>query len=268
MRESDRMARILAVFLLLGALTACQVLGGSGSTSSTSTNPVGDNDPIQWDRDPYAVVFRAEVVGGFDASAIYAKNRIPYCTIYGDGHVIWTVDNSEIIIDQLDDRVIRDFISYLTIQERIYTYRAPSELAISAVPPVVEMLTVHVNDVVHTTDSLASWPDGYFSRILSACQQLGRTPSIYEPQGAWLTVQETIYDPTIPTQLWDEEATGINLSELANSGQAIWVTGVNARALWSYIRSNSPDIQLSTSLADYHYALEVPGVTKDAPLPP
>lgn len=261
------MARMMTVLVLLGVLSACQVLGGAGPTNSASGN-VSDNDPIQWDRNPYAVVFRAEVVGGIDADAIYAKNQIPYCTIYGDGHVIWTTDNSEIIIDQLDDRIIRDFISYLTIQERIYTYRAPSELAVSAVQPVVEMLTVHVNDVLHQTDSLSSWPDDYFTRIVSNCQQLGRAPSLYEPQGAWLSVRETIYDPTVPTQLWDEAASGLNLSELANSGQPLWITGVNVRALWSYLRANAPNVQLSTSLADYQFVLEVPGVTKDSPPPP
>jgi len=31
----------------------------------------------------------AEVVGGEDDSDFYRRNDVPYCTVYGDGQVVW-----------------------------------------------------------------------------------------------------------------------------------------------------------------------------------
>lgn len=264
------MKRMLAFFAVLIVSSACQVLGGgSDSGQAEGANASTDNHPIQWDRSAFNVVFQADVVGGSGEELFYSHNRVPLCTIYGDGHIIWSnPDGTLILIEQLSDQEIRDWVNYLTVEKRIYTYRALADLQIGAEAPVVEVLRIHVNDVVHTTDAFGSWPADYFSEILGRCQLLGDEPAIYEPAGAWVSAQSTEYTSSSPTLIWDENDTGLNLQELADSGEKRWIEGRTALIIWSNLRGASPDLQFSQQLGNFHVLLEVPGVTRDAPAPP
>lgn len=260
------MMRRLALMALLLVLAACQALGGEQGGASS------DGHPIQWPNDPLHVVFRAEVTGGSNGDALYIRNDVPACSIYGDGRVVWTQDafSNQVLIDRLSAARVREFVEYLTVQQRIYTYGTGADAQIpSSVEPIYELLTLHVNNVQHQTDAFAGWPTGFYDDIVAVCQSLSQAPAIFQPQEGWVSAAIIFYNPSRPTILWDSAASGLDLLELANNAERRWVTGRNVIALWAAIHESSPDVQFTDEQGNsFHVAVEVPGVSASAPPPP
>ena len=262
--------RLLILLSLLLALAACDT--GTDGTN----NAAGSNTIIQWDRSPETVVFRAEVTGGQSDGTFLARNEIPLCTIYGDNRVIWLNElddfDVQVLWDKVTDQQIQDFVSLLTISRRVFTYDAGADLQLpSDIQPVVEVLYVNVNDREHTADSFSSepWPFDYFSGIVDFCKQVSRAPVIYEPEGAWLTVQPADYDSSRPMQVWNSEAAGLNFGERAASNESTWLTGPNLKILWNTIRSSSPNVLFTDMDGNaFEVVLEVPGVNPSSPPAP
>lgn len=272
------MHRLTARFALIGLalfLGACQALGGGdGGDSGGEAFPEGQL--VQWERDPYAVVFRAEVVGGAQADLgdSYDRNQVPDCTIYGDNRIVYTVfsgDNtSQVLEDRLSDGVISRFVEDLTVAYRIYTYDARADLQPPGdLRPVVEQLTLNVNGTQHVTDVLSDWEFSYYEEILNRCRGLSEAPAIVAPQGAWVTAEAVTFDSSFTSIIWEGEAEGsVNFATLAQSGERQWITGSLVTILWDTIRNNPPTLQFEQAEGAFRVTLEVPGVTRDAPPPP
>ncbi len=256
-----------SLFLIMAFLLAA--CGGQTPADGAASG----NSVIQWDRSPQTIVFRADVVGGDTANTLRARNEVPICTIYGDNRIVWTNELSnfetQVLWDQLTDQQVQDFVSYLTIVQRIYTFDAQADLQPpSAVSPVVETLSVFVNGRPHKTDSFAAWENGYFQSIVTVCKTISTAPVLFEPQGAWVSAQVAEYNPNVPGLLWDGNAAGLKLADLASSGERKWITDQNLRILWNIIRTSSPLTLFNENEASYEVALEVPGVNRDAPPAP
>jgi hypothetical protein len=264
------MMRRCALIVLALALASCQVLGReSGGQEQNAQAPT----TIRWDRSPSTVVFRVDVTGGEQASSFYARGEIPPCSIYGDGRVIWTTEASgyetQVLIDRVDDDAIRGFVEFLTYQERIFSYGAEADLLPPTdIEPVVETITLAVNDRTHVTDSFSGWDIDYFRNMLDACRELAPAPAIYEPPGAWLSVIEVSYNSNLPFIQWNAEASGLNLASAAASDEPQWITGQNLRVLWNLLLRSRPDVQFGQAEGTYQIALQVPNVTRDSPPPP
>ncbi|GAB4511434.1 MAG: hypothetical protein OHK0046_09490 [Anaerolineae bacterium] len=262
---------IMPLFLLMLLLAAC---GGGGNDNNTTgdDNVVNPGEVINWDRDASTIIFRAEVTGGSDADALYRLNEVPPCTIYGNGRVVWSVPRegaSQILFDTLEDPTIRSFISDLTVEERIYTYGAEADLQLpSEEQPIVEQVTVFVNDRLHVTDSFSDWDPDFFVNMVERCQSLGDTPTIYEPTGAWIAAAAVPYQIGAPVISWDREATGLDLQALANSGTPVWSTDRIVAILWNVIHASTPDLQFADETGNYQIAVQVPGITVNAPPAP
>lgn len=254
-------------------LAAC-----GGNTAAPGASGPGEVDPesvVRWPRDPQHVLFRAEIVGA-DATgegAIYQLNDIPICTIYGDGRIVWTVSNAagmeDVRFDLLNDETIMDFVNFLVVTNRVYTYEAGYDTRVpTTVQPVYEKLALNVNDVEHVTDAFAEWPAEYFEDIVERCKTIAPTPRVFEPEGAWLTTTTVDYNTSIPSLYWDAEAAGLSLLETANTGERRWIEGQNVAILWNVLRDNPPDIQFNEGQTYLNIALQIPGVTINAPLAP
>ncbi len=255
--------------LCLLLLAAC----GGGDPNAGGNNPGEPPRIIQWNRDPLAVVFRADVVGG-ERSPVQAANYIPPCTIYGDGRIVFTRPNpngnTDVIFDVLNDSRIDDFVNYLTVDQRIFTY---DEGFIREVPqsvtPVYEQIVLEVNGTRHVTDAFANWPGSYFAEIVEACQRLAPTPRLFVPTGAWVgAVPIANPDPLKPTILWNNEAAGINLSGIAQDGTVRWVESNAILSLWNNVILSPGDVQFNDQIGIYAVTLQVPGVTLNAPAAP
>lgn len=263
MRRFGALALIMLVSLLL---TAC---GGGGEAS-----PAGDTSGsvVRWPRDPQHIIFRAEVTGGEDEGLV-ALNEVPLCTLYGDGRLVWTVAGEggldDVRFDFLDDVKIIDFVNYLVVSMRIYTYEAEYDFQLpQSTTPVYERMILNVNDRQHATDDFAEWPVDYFEDIVERCQSIAPTPRIFEPQGAWLSVQQVDYQNNRPSVFWEADAAGLSLQSIAQSGERRWIEGNLVIILWRTLRDTALDMQFNEGNAYYQIALQVPGVTADAPLAP
>lgn len=260
------MLRVVVLFGVMWMLAAC-----AGDSAPQVGGPAG-NSVIQWERSPDHVVFRAEVVGG--EASFSRRNEIPLCTVYGDNRVVWTNElggwETQVLIDQVEDVAITDFISRLTIADEFFNYEARADVQIpSATEPVVETLTVAVNGRTHTTDSFSGWDLDYFLEVVDSCTKISGAPVLFEPQGAWLFINEVPYDPTAPMVEWDGQAAGLSFMAMAeNAEPQRWITGDNLTILWNLIRTSSPRLLFNEGSASFEIVLEVPGVHPAAPPPP
>ncbi len=265
--------RYLLLVLLSVLLTACQ---SGGEVVPTPIGEVTRPDLvglINWERSPTTVVFRAEVVGGADA--FYLRNEVPYCTVYGDNRVVWTISNgvvdNAVAFDFVSDETIRLFVEDLTINERIYTLPSGVQnLPTDVEPPTYELLTLFVNGEAYQFDSLGGWPLGKFQAILDKCRSLSQSPIRFEPSAGWLSAQRVEYDPNVPSVRWSNTLSGLDLGAIADkNGERQWVTGDILRVIWEVLRRDGFDVQFEDERGGvYHVALEVPGVNKTAPPPP
>jgi len=259
------MLRNAFLILLLLTLAAC----GGGDDGDTFNPDSGE--AITWDRSPGTIVFRMEVVGG--EQTFDDLNDVPYCTIYGDNRIVWTVTagdtTTQILYDVLTDQAIRSFVSDMTIAKRLFEYEAGLPLQPPSDPaPVVEQITINVAGRQHVTDGFGGWDYNFFEDIRNQCVSLSPSPTIYEPTEAWLTVQASEYDPTAAEILWDAAAADLDLAAIASSGEPAWITGGNVRFFWNRIHSGSGGLQFTQDGQTFLVALQVPNVTRDAPQPP
>jgi len=261
------MMRVMILLSLILMLAACN---GGGTANAV------EGGVITWDRSPETVVFRADVVGGQSGGTFLARNQIPLCTIYGDNRVVWLNElgdfDVEVLWDKVTDQQIIDYISYLTISQRIFTYDAGADLQPPGDDsPVYEVLSINVSGRAFQTDSFSSedWPLDYFQNIVDTCKQVSRAPVLFDPEGAWLTVRTVDYDSTRPLQVWDGGASGLDFGELAQNSDPTWLTGPNLKVLWNMVRTSSPNV-LFTDLDGnaFEVVLEVPGVHPTAPPAP
>jgi hypothetical protein len=251
----DRAQTIVALGLLIAVLAACR--------------PAPNPNIITWTRAADTIIFRADVTGG-DQDAISALNDLPRCTIYGDNRVVWVNElggfGIEVLQDRLDDTAIARFVSYLTVNERIYTYNTIVRTPVPDVQPVIERITLNVNGALHTTDSNSGWDEAWFGRVINACAALSSTPILFVPDGAWLIAIPTPYDINAPASGWD--APDVRLAAIAAAGQPVWAAGASVAALWDTIHTAPPNILFVENGIYYRVALQVPGVSRDAPPAP
>lgn len=268
------MARFMMIVMLVILLTACDAFsnddGGNNGGGNSGNNSNNGSDVINWTDDSGTIIFRAEITGGDDANAIYRKNDVPLCTIYGDGRLVWArTDQGEtdVLFDVLDDSTIRRFVSDLTIQQQIYSLDSEAGLAIpSENSPVVEQVTLTVNGVTHVTDSFSDWSDEFFGTVLDMCQGLADSPAIFEPDAAWISAEIVDVDSNTPQVFWDAEASGLDLLD-TTGGQRKWITGPLVPILWKVLRETSPDTVFNQDGNNVQIALEVPYVTVSSPPP-
>ncbi|MCL4256092.1 MAG: hypothetical protein KJ043_20210, partial [Anaerolineae bacterium] len=119
----------------------------------------------------------------------------------------------------------------------------------------------------HTTDAFAGWEANYFNEILSECRALSPQPQIFEPTGAWLSVQVAPFNNNADSVLWEPSVAGIDLNAIAQSGEPQWITGQGLRLLWTYLQRSSPDLQFGQLDGNFVVVLQIPNVTRTSPNP-
>jgi hypothetical protein len=264
----QRLITVIGLFCLLIVAAACQQVPSPDPNLQSVDSP----NPIEWDRSPTTVVFRADVTGG-NGDPFLARNEVPPCTVYGDNHIVWvnqlSTYETQILEDRVTDDQMRQFINFVALNQQYYSYPPRSDTdPASAISPVVETLTLFVNGVQHETDVFSGWDSNYYEALLRACRDISTAPVLFEPTAAYVSAQSTPYDATSPTIFWDAQANNLNLAELAASGERKWITDRNVRVIWNVIRTSPPTVTFTDGDNQYHVALEVPGITRNAPAAP
>ncbi|NWF67909.1 MAG: hypothetical protein HXY40_02370 [Chloroflexi bacterium] len=263
------MLRRIAMLIggLVWLLAGCTGGGGDNSVATPNTSP------IQWDRSPTTVVFRAEIRGGQYENTFQARNEVPPCTIYGDNRVVWTIETAgatrQVLYDIVSDEQIQSFVNYLAIEERIYEYTSGLDSALpSSTNPVAETLRLNVNGRDFYSDIFGGWNIEYYQRIITACGLISIAPVLFEPDAGWLSAQAVPYASDAPLVVWTPSAAGISFGELAPNNERRWVQGTLARQIWNVLLTAPANLRFDEGDAQYFVALEVPGVTRDAPPAP
>jgi hypothetical protein len=217
---------------------------------------------VQWDRSPQAITFRADVVGG--ESEIGARNAIPNCTIYGDNRVVWSNPLSpfeiQVLEDRLSDKVIDDFVQYLTVDERIYTFDGHDT---DGTTPV-ENVWITVSGATHHADSISGWGADWYPRVRDACKNLSKAPVLVAPSSGWLSAQPVEFNPQFPLSTWNGALVGQSLSDIAG-GKSRWISGEGASWVWNTLHSLPTNLIFDDAGSYFQVALQVPGVNHDAP---
>lgn len=263
---------LIGLGLLTLTLSACGSLGGGGGTNnSPAVNP--QNNPIDWNRSPETIVFRADVTGGA-TDPFFALSEVPSCTVYGDNHVVWTnelgVNNVQILEDRVTDDKIVNFVNYVALSKQLYNYSAKADtIPLSGgSPPVVETLDLFVNNVDHKTDAFGGWDSTYYQEVLLNCRQISNAPVLFVPKGAWISARAVEYDSQMPRQPWDAAANNLSLKELADSGEPKWITDRNVGVFWNMFLTSPKTIQFIEGDTQYNVALQVPNITRTSPAAP
>ncbi len=254
------------------ALAGCRGNPPSGGNAGGGGTTFAGDNAIRWPREANHTVFEIDVEGGMEAFT--QRNDIPLCAVYGDNRIVWldtTQPNRTIVLfDVVEDIEIYDFVIDLTVNKRLFTYEGTAEdLYAEGERPVYERIILDVNDTRHITDGFSDWPDGFFREVMEACTSISDTPALYEPSGGWLSVESAIYDPDAATIFWNAEGAGIDLNELADEPERLWVDQTaTVNRLWNTM-TNSPSYRQFQQGDDYYeIAFEVPNIHPSAPPAP
>jgi hypothetical protein len=187
--------------------------------------------------------------------------------------VVWTnelgVNDVQILEDRVSDDKVREFINYVALTKQLYNYTAKADtMPLTESKPVVETLTLFVNNVNHKTDAFGGWDYQYYQDVLLNCRQISSAPVIFVPTGAWISARVVPYDGDAARQLWDGKANNLSLKDLAASGQPKWITDRNVGVFWELFLSSPKNTQFAEDDVEYNVAFQVPNITRDAPAAP
>jgi hypothetical protein len=277
MTTGDAMRRIVYLvlkpivmnLLLIGALT----LTACNPTSPTVIAPSGDNPAtvLAWNKSADAVVFRLDrqVLNEPDYEA---RNRLPPCTIYGDGRVVWVnalrPNGEEVLEALIDDVQFRSFLEYAIRDLKFY--EVPDYASLELPPEQnagVESITLHLSEQVRTVRTYRLWPSGIYPLLLERCWALSDSPVRVIPDAGWVTVYAGPEATMLPTLDWPPSAP-FRLEEAFAKQQSMWVEGVALRQLWITQRSTQGKILWRDGSKLYWVAIQVPGISRDALPPP
>lgn len=262
------MRRILfAAFGLL--LAACG--GAPSSPDPSQSGGVAVGEVIGWDRSATTVILRLDRVIENEPPR-ERLNRLPLCTIYGDGTVLWLnfipPSGEEVLATVVDEATLRALLEYII---RDLQYFEIPDYAAQDVPPSqnapLESITLNISRGLRTIRSYRGWANDAYINIAERCRNLNPTRELVIPRGAWLTVYPVDRLPNLP-EAGFPLGMGFKLADIATTGQAVWIEGPALRQLWLYQRQSQGNIQWIEDGKAYQVAIQAPGISRDAPPPP
>lgn len=260
---------------LAALLSACNNQSNPNTTPDTPSAPnnaaTASPPPIGWDTSPNAIIFRLDRTFNGEP-VVNAHNQLPLCTIFGNGHLVWVnpiPPNGEQVLEaQLDTPTIQSFADFVIRQQHFYSI---PDYAANELPPngqyTTESISLNLNNTPHTVRNYSHWPGNEFQNMLDKCSHLTQQPVLYVPTGAWLEVFPVNGPDVDPPILWTS-AIPFHLADVAASGKPLWLSGSLLGTLWQTIHRTLGAVQWIENGKAYQIALEVPGISRDAPLAP
>ncbi len=262
----------LLVVLIVGACTPVDsgnvpVQGGDSAVNTLGT-------ALDWDRSPDTAIVRLDTTGS-SGLPYNDLNLIAFCTLFGDGHIVWVdpfAEPEQVLEDRLDDETFRAFLEYV-IGTGFYSWDEEAGIYIPSTEepeegPIVERITVTLYGETRILNAFSNWPPDAFANILERCQQLSTSPVIYLPPGAWVSAVPVERRSDIPSMPWDvfaESFPGVDLAEMTLDNPT-WATGDLARVVWEVARTGR--MQIIDGDQTYRFVAQVPGIQSYAPPAP
>jgi hypothetical protein len=244
---------------------------GNNVSAGATVSPVNNPPAIGWDKSPNAIIFRLDRILNGEAP-VNAANRLPLCTLSGNGHLVWVniipPNGEQVLETQLDDTAIRAFLDFLIRQQHFYSI---VDYAAAQLPPngqyEIETAVLNLNNAVRTVRSYAQWPNNEFQLMLDACTHLTKQPVLYVPAGAWMSVVPVVGASSDSPVNWSEHVP-FRLSDLAASPNPMWLSGEILGTLWLQLRRTVGAIRWQENDKSYKIMLQVPNVSRDSPAAP
>lgn len=266
-------ARLVFGIALMSVVTACQ--NNQSGATATPDVPIGGapgvSGVIGWDKNPASIVFRADAEVNNEPLAP-ALNRLPLCTLYGDGHLVWINQiqggGEEVLEAYIDDQRIRRFLEFVIRDMRFFDM---PNYADSQLPPdglaLVETLSLNTGGQVRTLRNYSIWPEDRYVNILNACKGMTSAPASYLPRGGWVTVREAGTDRSAVQIRWPVTAS-FRMADVAAADRALWVSDASVRVLWNSIRQSNRTAQFVEGEKVYDVIVQVPLISRDSPPAP
>lgn len=260
-----RRAAALLILALAALASAC-----AGNATPEATSPPAPS-VFEWDQTPGAVLVRVDRLIE-NEPAVERQNRVPPCTLFGDGRAIWTnatpPNGEEVLEAYVGEGAIRAFLEYIVRDQQFYTI---PDYAAQELPPASDAaltsITLTVNRDVHTVRSYRDWPNNVYLAILDRCRALSDSPALLVPTGAWVSAVEATRNSDIAEVYWPP-AGPFRMADLAASGEARWVEGPALAQLWTYVRRTLGQVNWLEGDKAYRVAIQAPGVSRDSPPAP
>lgn len=261
--------RLMILGLAAVLLAACNTNTNNAATATPEANNVVP--VLAWNTAANAVIFRMDRQITNDTP--YGDlNRVPLCTIYGDGRIVWVNPlqpaGEEVLEALIDDTQFRTFLEYVIRDMKFYDI---PDYASMELPPTqranVETITLAISDQVTTKRNYRAWPLDVYSTLLGKCMTLSNAPVRVEPAAGWVTVYPGPENTGMPFIDWPPTAP-FKMADAANAKQAMWVTDAAFRMLWQAQRETQGNIIWRENGANYQVALQVPLVSRDSPPAP
>lgn len=250
--------QVLLLILLL-VLAACNDNEEEDKNNDSSSQP----GPMEWERSADTIVLRLDARLK-EATPAELDNKIPPCTLWGDGRLVWVnelEEGKQVLEARLNDEKIRELVEKV-IFSGFYDWQSDYIIPNSA-NPVIESITLNLYNEERTVARYSTWPVDAYNQILKFCQEISDQPVLFLPEGGWLTAYEVPRFDDIGYWQWPIEEAGFSLSEV--TGNPRWITGDLVKVVWNTTIESPGRIRVLENNTAYELVLRVPGISRDAP---
>jgi hypothetical protein len=273
MRHYVNSLRLTVGRVMVLGFAAVMIAACNTSTPPAPSTPQTNNaiPVLAWNTAPNAVIFRLDrqIINDTPYSDL---NRVPLCTLYGDGRVVWVnplqPSGEEVLEALIDDVQFRTFLEYLIRDMKFYDI---PDYASFELPPTeranVDTITLALSDQVTTKRNYRAWPLDVYPTLLEKCRTLSDAPVRVEPSAGWVTVYKGPENTGMPFIDWPSTAP-FKMADAVAGNQAMWLTDVPFRMLWQTQRETQGNIVWREDGINYQVALQVPLVSRDSPPAP
>jgi hypothetical protein len=224
--------------------------------------------PLVWEKDPQAVVISATFCCGF-VPQLAVTNYIPEAQIWGDGRIVWVVQEDTGSRSVFQAQLAPEEVSALLEQiagagffgwEARYGDFTVSDLADQCLQVNLESGSTAVCEYYKGA------PQAFHELYDFITSGAGKRGGIYTPETGYLTVNElgpAVQAGPIDTSV-DWDAAGLELS-LDEVGDGVWIKGPALELAWQAVNARPwlPMVKNGDRL--YEIGLQIPGLSREAP---
>jgi hypothetical protein len=246
-----------------------------GETLSESLGNQGEKPPVVvelpplvWDQDPETVVISATFCCGF-VPQMAVTNYIPEVQIWGDGRIVWVVQEDTgsrtVFKAQLSQDEIKELLEKIAAAgffgwEPRYGDFTVTDLADKCLQVNLE------SGATAVCEYHKGAPQAFHELYNLITAGAGKRGSIYTPEIGYLTVRElgpAVQAGPVDTSL-DWDAAGLDLP-LDKVGEGLWIKGPALELSWQAVNTRPWLAMVKSGDRLYEIGLQIPGLSREAP---
>jgi len=256
--------------ILLTILGSLLIAACTGTTPAVVTATPSGPQVFTWDHSPTAAVFQMSRAQTGELYS-YALNRLPLCTLFGDGRLVWTTSvpltGQQVLQVMLNEADTHAFLAYAISDQHFFS--VPDYAAHQPTPSglfSIDTMTIALVQGTYTTRSYGAWPKNEYQTLLDKCTHLTDQPTLYQPTGGWLSVEPLTGTTNDSRIVWGADQP-FQLAALSGK-PPIWISGDIVQIVWRILRRGVGAVQWQEANAAYRVNLQVPSLSAGAPPPP